>query len=50
MYNADESTASSVASITDDLFASGSEYTQPGVYIFTNDNLTCTWDEFRIFT
>lgn len=39
---------SNQVSISDDSSASGSDFTQPGVFIRTNDNNTCEWDEIRI--
>lgn len=42
--------ASSKLSITDNSSSSGSEFTQPGIFIRTNDNNSCTWDEFVIHT
>lgn len=39
---------SNQVSISDDSSASGSEYTQPGTFIRTNDNNVCEWDELRI--
>lgn len=35
-------------SITDDSSASGSDFTQPGIFIRTNGNNVCSWDEIRI--
>lgn len=34
--------------ITDDSPQSGTDYTQPGVFLRTNANCVCTWDEIRI--
>lgn len=39
---------SNQVSISDDSSAAGSDFTQPGVFIRTNDNNTCEWDEIRI--
>lgn len=49
MYDAGGSSASSAFSITDDSSASGSEYTQPGIQMWANANMTnYQWDEFKI--
>lgn len=48
LFHPDGTTASAQVSISDDSSASGSEYTQPGVFIRTNDNNTCEWDEIKI--
>lgn len=48
MFTPSGNTASNQLSITDDSSASGGEYTQPGIFIRTNANNVCSWDEIRI--
>lgn len=48
IFTPDGSSASNQVSITDDSSAAGSDFQQPGIFIRTNDNNVCTWDEIRV--
>lgn len=48
MFTPSGTAASTDVSISDDSSAAGSDFTQPGIFIRTNDNNVCTWDEIRI--
>lgn len=48
MFDSGGGTESNTVSISDDSSAAGSQFNQPGIHIWTNDNETKTWDEIRI--
>lgn len=48
MFDSGGSSVSGIASISDDSSASGSEFTQPGIHLWTNGNEVKTWDQIRI--
>lgn len=48
LFTPDGTVSSNRVAITDDSSASGGEYTQPGIFIRTNGNNTCRWDEIKI--
>lgn len=48
LFLPDGTADSNQVSITDDSSAAGSDFTQPGIFIRTNGNNVCSWDEIRI--